>query len=100
RYLPHFPHARGITLRRLAGHLAGIRHYESADEAGNRRHFPSLRASLARFGNDPLVAPPGTRFAYSSYGYDVIGAALERATGETFPALFGRAVLGPAHLAQ
>jgi CubicO group peptidase (beta-lactamase class C family) len=98
RYLPRFPHARGITLRRLAGHLAGIRHYETADEAVNRRHFPTVRAALAVFANDPLVAPPGTRFAYSSYGYDVIGAALERATHLSFPALMRRAVLRPAGL--
>lgn len=93
RYLPGFPHARGITLRRLAGHLAGIRHYETADEAVNRRHFPSVRATLAIFANDPLVSSPGTRFAYSSYGYDVIGAALERATRLSFPELMRRAVL-------
>jgi CubicO group peptidase (beta-lactamase class C family) len=98
RYLPAFPHPRGITLRRLAGHLAGIRHYETADEVVNRRHFPSVRAALAVFANDPLVARPGTRFAYSSYGYDVIGAALERATRLSFPALMQRAVLTPAGL--
>jgi CubicO group peptidase (beta-lactamase class C family) len=66
----------------------------------NTHDFATVRDSLRIFQHDPLVAPPGTRFAYSSYGYDVIGAALEAATGETFPALFGRAVLGPAHLAQ
>ena len=98
RYLPTLPHPRGITLRRLAGHLAGIRHYETVDESVNRRHFSSVRASLAVFAHDRLVARPGTRFAYSSYGYDVIGAALERATRLTFPALMERAVLAPAGL--
>jgi serine beta-lactamase-like protein LACTB len=99
RYLPGFPHARGITLRRLAGHLAGIRHYETADEAVNGRHFRSVRATVALFANDPLVARPGSRFAYSSYGYDVIGAALERATHLPFAALMQRSVLRPAGLA-
>ena len=99
RYVPSFS-ARGsaITLRRLAGHLAGIRHYETQAEAVNTRHFDSVTASLATFANDPLVAPPGTQFAYSSYGYDVIGAALERATNESFGALMRQAVLAPAGL--
>lgn len=100
RYLPLFPHGREMTLRQLAGHLGGIRHYQTPDEVVNTRHFASVRASLRIFEDDPLVAPPGTRFAYSSYGYDVIGAALEAATGETFQALLRRAVIGPAHLAR
>ena len=48
-----------ITLRRLAGHLAGIRHYETRAEAVNTRHFDSVAAPLAIFANDPLVAPLG-----------------------------------------
>jgi serine beta-lactamase-like protein LACTB, mitochondrial len=100
RYLPLLPHAREITLRQLAGHLGGIRHYQTPDEVVNTRHFATVRDSLRIFENDPLVAPPGTRFAYSSYGYDVIGAALEASTGDTFPALVRRAVLRPADLAQ
>src|SRR5262245_3325591 len=100
RYLPSFPHGRKITLRQLAGHVGGIRHYETPDEVVNTRHFATVRDSLRIFQYDPLVAPPGTRFAYSSYGYDVIGAALESATGETFQMLVRRAVLAPAHLAH
>jgi len=100
RYLPLFPHGREITLRQLAGHLGGIRHYETPAEVVNTRHFASVRDSLRLFDHDPLVAPPGTRFAYSSYGYDLIGGALEAGTGETFQALVRRAVLGPASLGQ
>jgi serine beta-lactamase-like protein LACTB, mitochondrial len=100
RYLPSFRHGREITLRQLAGHLGGIRHYQTSDEVVNTRHFATVRDSLRIFQDDPLVAPPGTRFAYSSYGYDVIGAALEAATGETFQALVHRTVLAPAHLAR
>jgi CubicO group peptidase (beta-lactamase class C family) len=99
RYLPSFPSRRGaITLRRLAGHLAGIRHYETPSEAVNTRHFANVGASLELFARDTLVAPPGTQFAYSSYGYDVIGAALERATHERFGQLLRDSVLAPAGL--
>ena len=98
-YLPSFPaHGGGITLRRLAGHLAGIRHYRTPAEAVNTRDFESVAASLAIFAHDPLVAEPGTQFAYSSYGFDVIGAALERATKQSFAKLMRRAVFAPAHL--
>ena len=65
RYVDFPSHGGAITLRRLAGHLAGIRNYESQAEAVNRRHFASVTATLALFAGDPLVAEPGTRFSYS-----------------------------------
>src|SRR5215213_2531762 len=61
-------------------------------------HFASVDATLALFAGDPLVAEPGTRFSYSSYGYDVIGAALERVSGRDFASLMREAVLSPAHM--
>jgi CubicO group peptidase (beta-lactamase class C family) len=98
RYVDLPSHGGGITLRRLAGHVAGIRHYESQAEAVNRRHFASVTATLALFAGDRLVAEPGTRFSYSSYGYDVIGAALEHVGARDFASLMREAVLGPAHM--
>jgi CubicO group peptidase (beta-lactamase class C family) len=100
RYVDFPSHGGAITLRRLAGHLAGIRHYESQAEAVNRRHFASAAAALALFAGDPLVAEPGTRFSYSSYGYDVIGAALERVSARDFASLMRAAVLTPAHMRE
>ena len=100
RYVDFPSHGGAITLRRLAGHLAGLRHYESQPEAVNRRHFASVTTALALFAGDPLVAEPGTRFSYSSYGYDVIGAALERASGRDFVSLMREAVLAPAHMRE
>jgi CubicO group peptidase (beta-lactamase class C family) len=100
RYLPSFPHGGEISLRQLAGHLAGIRHYRTPAEVVNTRHFANVRDSLRIFENDALVAPPGSVFSYSSYGYDVIGAALEAATGEPFRALIDGAVLEPARLGR
>jgi serine beta-lactamase-like protein LACTB len=98
RYADFPSHGGAITLRRLAGHLAGLRHYQGEAEVVNRRHFTSVAATLALFRDDPLVAETGTRFSYSSYGYDVIGAALERTSGRDFAALMREAVLAPAHM--
>jgi serine beta-lactamase-like protein LACTB, mitochondrial len=70
RYVTDFPRkSRPITPRQLGGHLAGIRHYERA-EALSTEHYASLRSSLAIFEDDPLVAEPGQRFFYSSYGFN------------------------------
>ena len=82
KYLSDFPHGE-ITLRQLAGHLSGIRHYTN-DEFLNKTHYDSATASLAKFANDPLLSKPGEKYFYSSYGYDVLGAVIEKVTGQHF----------------
>ncbi len=84
KYVPSFPD-KGyvITTRELAGHLGGVRHYLD-DEPTNQKRFKTLVEGLSLFENDPLIAPPGTKYAYSSYGYNLIGAVVEGASGEDY----------------
>ena len=99
RYVPAFPRKTSeITLRLLAGHLAGVRHYRTRREAVNRRHFPSVEAALAVFARDPLVAEPGAAFSYSSYGWNLLGAALARASGSKFATLVREELVRPLGL--
>jgi serine beta-lactamase-like protein LACTB len=87
KYVPDFPRkAHPITARQLGGHLAGIRHYEGT-EAVSTKHYDSVSASLAPFKADPLVSKPGERFAYSSYGFNLLGAVIEGAAGRPFAAV-------------
>lgn len=77
RYVPGFPAKRyPITVRQVAGHLAGIRHYFPG-EFENREHYPTITQGLAIFAADSLLFEPGTAFAYSSYGYNLLGAVIE-----------------------
>ncbi len=79
RYVPSFPQKSGsITIARLASHQAGIRHYQGG-EALNTVHYDSVAAALRVFATDPLLFPPGSDYGYSSYGFNLLGAALERA---------------------
>lgn len=98
RYLPDFPHGE-ITLRQLAGHLSGIRHYTN-NEFLNKTHYTSATDSLRKFANDPLLSKPGEKYFYSSYGYDVIGAVIERATGKPFPEAIHALVFRPLHMTE
>ena len=75
-----------VTTRELLGHLGGIRHY-NPDGKGDipedsAKHFLSMEESLQVFAGDPLVAKPGTKFHYSTYGYTVLGCILEGAASE------------------
>ncbi|HLZ11679.1 MAG TPA: serine hydrolase domain-containing protein [Candidatus Acidoferrum sp.] len=84
KYVPSFPDKGAlITPRMLAGHLGGIRHYKEG-EPDSQKHYDSVVDGLERFKDDPLVVPPGTKFSYSSFGYNLLSAAMEAAAGERF----------------
>lgn len=75
-----------ISTRELLGHLGGTRHYNHDGKGDipedSAKHFASMEESLEIFAADPLVAKPGTKFHYSTYGYTVLGCVLEGASGE------------------
>ncbi|MGA2243853.1 MAG: serine hydrolase domain-containing protein [Verrucomicrobiota bacterium] len=100
RYLPDFPEKSGvITIRRLAGHLSGIRNYRGREALG-QGSCPSLRSGLKIFENDPLESEPGTKFGYSSYNWNVIGAVMESVTGRDFPGYMEDHVFRPLGMAN
>jgi len=84
KYVPSFPDKGAkITPRLVAGHLAGIRHYKG-DEFQMQKHYDNVFDGLKIFQDDPLVAPPGTKFSYSSYGFNLLSAVIQSASGENF----------------
>jgi len=97
RYVSVPPQLTDITLRLLAGHLGGVRHYRGNEFLSNT-HYDSLSAALSVFLSDSLLARPGTRYLYSSYGYNLLGVAIERATGVPFTRAMRRHVLEPLSL--
>jgi CubicO group peptidase (beta-lactamase class C family) len=100
-YCPAFPKKEWpITTRQLLGHLGGIRHY---DQDGQRdipedraKHFASMAESLKIFAADDLVARPGSKFQYSTYGYTVLGCVLEGAASEKYAGFVRENVFHPA----
>jgi CubicO group peptidase (beta-lactamase class C family) len=56
--------------------------------------------SLQIFANDSLVAKPGTKFSYSTYGYTVLGCVLESAASEKYMDYVRKNIFQPAGMAQ
>lgn len=96
KYVPDFPD-KGFTItpRQLAGHISGLRHYESMSELLNQKHFSNLSEGLNLFKNDRLLFPPGTHFSYSSYGYNLLGVVIEGASGQGYPSYMKEQVFTP-----
>jgi serine beta-lactamase-like protein LACTB, mitochondrial len=101
-YCPAFPEKpQPITTRELLGHLGGIRHYKSETpddpEISNTKHFEDpIAGGIPFFANDPLVAPPGTHFNYSTHGYTLLGCVIQGASGEKYASEMHENVLVPA----
>lgn len=95
QYVP-FPRKKWpITTRQLLSHQAGIRHYNGKD-FNSTRHYSGVLESLLIFAMDPLEHQPGTKYLYSSYGFNLAGAVIERAARKDFAAFVRETVLTPA----
>jgi CubicO group peptidase (beta-lactamase class C family) len=85
RYVPHFPRKPwAVTARLLLSHLGGIPHYVNRDVEQRIREHRSTRQAIAIFAAFDLIAEPGTKYSYSSYGYNLLGAAIEGASGLSY----------------
>ncbi|MGP1347809.1 MAG: serine hydrolase domain-containing protein [Phycisphaerales bacterium] len=89
--VPEYPdHAHPITTRQLLGHLAGIVHYSNGvviprPKVYDDPHpYRSVINAIDRFAISPLVCTPGERYSYSTHGYILASAAIERAGGALY----------------
>jgi serine beta-lactamase-like protein LACTB len=100
KYVSYFPPKEfPITVRQLAGHLAGIRDYDPArGEYLNQKAFASIEQAVGVFKDDPLGFEPGTRHAYTAYGFVLLSAAIEGASGQDFLSFIAKEVLAPLGL--
>lgn len=84
-YVPYFPRKQWpVTVRHVLGHLGGISHYKNPANELHIKTHKNTREAIAIFESFDLVAEPGTRYSYSSYGYNLLGAIVEAASGMSF----------------
>jgi N-acyl-D-amino-acid deacylase len=98
------PRLREITVRHLLLHSGGWDRERSGDlmfqqaqiarERGTE--LPPDHASLIRWAmGKPLDFAPGSRYAYSNFGYCLLGRVIEKVTGMTYEKYVQREVLAP-----
>jgi len=97
KYCPTFPEKQWpVTARQLLGHLGGVRHYKAAGEASGTENYFTIVDSLKIFKDEPLLHEPGTKFNYTTYGYSVLGCAIEGASGMSYEDYMREKVFAPA----
>jgi CubicO group peptidase (beta-lactamase class C family) len=83
------PVSRPITLRDLLTHTSGMGEYS------DREPHLTLAETAARAAQVPLRSQPGTRWAYSTTGIDMLGRVVEVASGMPFDAFLQQRLFNP-----
>jgi CubicO group peptidase (beta-lactamase class C family) len=93
RHLPGTP-IGGVTLRQLLGHVSGLQR-EPDGAWWERNSGGDVDKLLADLGYDKVAGPPFRRYRYSNLAYGLLGAVLEKVTGESWSSLATKRVLDP-----
>lgn len=97
-YVPTFPEKQwAISTRQVGGHIAGIRHYLGNENFSDVR-YETVDAGLDIFKDSPLLFEPGTDYSYSSYGWNLVSAVVEGASGKPFLDYMDEHVFGPLNM--
>jgi CubicO group peptidase (beta-lactamase class C family) len=99
RVLPEYPqldHARRITIRHLLSHRSGLGSLFDDARFDRRRDYGSLLALVSAVADKQLAFEPGTRWAYSNEGYEVLGAVIEKVSGMRYADYVRTHIFAPA----
>jgi len=92
---PYGPHIEEIRIVHLMTHTGGGWTNDGHDPMF--RHPEMDHAQLIRWtlANQPLLNPPGEKYAYSNFGYCVLGRVIEKLTGQPYARHVQDTVLAP-----
>ena len=101
-YLSNCPIAwQAITIHQLLTHTSGIPDFSGFPDFRTTQGLPSSPIqTIARFKDKPLDFQPGEKFSYSSSGYILLGAIIERASGATYEAFLKDNIFVPLQMAN
>jgi CubicO group peptidase (beta-lactamase class C family) len=86
-YLPEYKFPSAITLRMLLTHTSGLGNYTTFTQyPGWAINGVSEATILAAVSQAPLLFPPGTQWSYSNSNYFVLGAIIEKLSGQSYAA--------------
>jgi D-alanyl-D-alanine carboxypeptidase len=87
KHLPDYPNkavADKVTIHHLLTHTSGMGSYWNDKFDKNRSNIKTVSDYVALFVDDPLSFEPGARFQYSNSGFIVLGAIIEKVSGQSY----------------
>jgi CubicO group peptidase (beta-lactamase class C family) len=99
KHLPDYPNkevADKVTIHQLLTHTSGMGMYFGEKFAAQREKLLTIAAHLPLFAGDPLAFPPGEKFQYSNAGYMLLGAIIEKVSGQDYYSYVQEHIYTPA----
>lgn len=94
---PNRPAAEKVTIRQLLDMSSGIGDFFGPEfEAMPKNRVRTIKDFLPLFAAEPLLFEPGTKRQYSNGGYVVLGAIIERVSGQDYYQYVREHVFAPA----
>ncbi|MBN8246578.1 MAG: beta-lactamase family protein [Verrucomicrobia bacterium] len=87
-----------ITVHQLLTHTCGGWSNESNDPMFEERGMDHEQLIRWTLKTHPLQNPPGEKYAYSNFGYCLLGRVIEMVSGERYPESVRQEVLRPARI--
>src|SRR3954465_2105012 len=103
KHLPDYPNkevAEKVTLHQLLTHTSGMGMYWNDKFMAQREKLLTVSAHLPLFAADPLAFPPGEKFQYSNAGYMVLGAIIEKLSGQDYYSYVQDHIYNPAGMSN
>lgn len=93
---PYKPFITDITVDHLLTHTAGGWPNDANDPMMLNLTWNHTKLITQTIAKVPLTNPPGTHWAYSNFGYCILGRVIEEITGEAYDAYVETDILGPS----
>jgi CubicO group peptidase (beta-lactamase class C family) len=87
QYLPDYPNkeiANKVTLRMLLTHVGGTGEIFGPEFDKHRLELKTLTDYVKLFGSRAPEFPPGSQTSYSNFGFVLLGAIIQRVSGEDY----------------
>lgn len=88
KFLPDYPNADArekVTLHHLLTHTSGVPDYFNEEyDAGAKERFRTVQDFVDLFKDQPLRFEPGSQWRYSNGNFMLLGAVVEKVTGQSY----------------
>ena len=92
---PYKQYVADITVDDLLTHTAGGWPNDNTDPMMHNDGWDQTKLITETIANLPLTNPPGTHWAYSNFGYCILGRVIEQVTGQTYEGYVQANILAP-----
>jgi D-alanyl-D-alanine carboxypeptidase len=99
KFVPDYPNkevAAKVSIEQLLTHAGGTGDFFGPEFDAHRLELRTLDDYVKLLGNRALEFEPGSKYAYSNYGFILLGVVIEKVSGESYYDYVRKHVYGPA----